>query len=42
MKTKHVFKKDNFNVIIEHKEPFTKFTALKILKKHRIFLRNQK
>ena len=39
---KHIFEADGYNVIVEHKIPFTKFTALKILKKHRIFLRNTK
>ena len=39
---KHTFEANGYNIIIEHKTPFTKFTALKILNKHRIILRNQK
>jgi len=42
MKNKHIFKIDNYNVIIEHEKPFSKFTAIKQLKKHRIILRNKK
>lgn len=39
---KHTFKADDYNIIIENTKPFTRFTALKILNKHRIILRNQK
>ena len=40
LKNKHTFPTDKYNVIIEHKEPFSKFTALKQLKKNNILLRN--
>ena len=43
MKNKHIFKSlDGFNIIIEHKVPFSRFTALKQLKKHRINLHTKK
>ena len=36
---KHIFKHDGYNIIIEHEKPFTRFTAIRQLKKHRINLR---
>ena len=31
---KHTFSTGEYNIIIEHEKPFSKFTALKILSKH--------
>lgn len=39
MKKKHVFKTSQGNIIVEHKKPFSRFTALRVLKNNRIILK---
>ena len=36
---KHIFNTGNYNVIIEHKNPFSRYTALKQLIKNNIKLK---
>lgn len=40
-KKKHILIVNNNKIIVENSKPFTKFTALKLLRKHRV-IKNEK